>query len=201
MKFGLLGHNIQNSLSPELYRGWFEEFGIDASYELIDIDSFEIPEGFTGLNITSPFKRIIYDLSTLSDGDDIAPKTESANMMFGEKRYNTDYYGFVKAMDGYDVDNNSCLIIGTGGVMPTVRLALYDMGAAFVDVTRHDANIPVNYDIIVNCSRQHGIVKGCIDLNYTDKNCFGYEMLKYQAAKAFQIWTGINPINKKEIAL
>lgn len=65
---GLIGAKIQGSLSPALFTDAFAAAGMDGYYHLIDVDRLPCPDlprlleaikavGFTGANITHPFKQ------------------------------------------------------------------------------------------------------------------------------------------------
>ncbi len=67
---GLIGRNIQGSLSPALFADAFEAAGIDGYYHLMDVDRLpgrQLPQlleaikaaGFAGANVTYPFKQEI----------------------------------------------------------------------------------------------------------------------------------------------
>ena len=73
MLVGLIGRNIQGSLSPALFADAFAAAGIDGFYHLIDADRLpgrQLPDmlaairaaGFAGANITYPFKQDILPL-------------------------------------------------------------------------------------------------------------------------------------------
>ena len=66
---GLIGANIMGSLSPALFADAYAAAGIDGFYHLIDVDRLRerrLPQlldaikaaGFTGANITYPFKQL-----------------------------------------------------------------------------------------------------------------------------------------------
>ena len=70
---GLIGANIMGSLSPPLFAGAFKSAGIDGFYHLMDVDQLpgrRLPQlldamkiaGFTGANVTYPFKQEILPL-------------------------------------------------------------------------------------------------------------------------------------------
>ncbi|HEX3938463.1 MAG TPA: hypothetical protein VHX43_13245 [Xanthobacteraceae bacterium] len=73
MLLGLIGRNIQGSLSPPLFAEGFATAGIDGYYHLLDADRLpgrRLPQlfeaikaaGFAGANITYPFKQDIIPL-------------------------------------------------------------------------------------------------------------------------------------------
>src|SRR5580693_5880251 len=77
---GLIGRNIQGSLSPALFADAFATAGIDGFYHLMDADCLtgrRLPEllgaikaaGFAGANITYPFKQDVLSLLDAVDPD------------------------------------------------------------------------------------------------------------------------------------
>ena len=72
MLVGLLGANIQGSMSPSLFADAFAAAGIDGYYHLLDADRLpgRLPQlfdaiktaGFIGANVTFPFKQEIIPL-------------------------------------------------------------------------------------------------------------------------------------------
>ena len=73
MLLGLIGANIMGSLSPALFAEAFAASGIDGFYHLIDVDRQKerrLPQlldaikatGFSGTNVTYPFKQDILPL-------------------------------------------------------------------------------------------------------------------------------------------
>src|SRR5258708_23735012 len=73
MLIGLIGANIMGSLSPALFADAFAAAGIDGFYHLLDVDRLpgrRLPQlldaiktaGFTGANITFPFKQDVIPL-------------------------------------------------------------------------------------------------------------------------------------------
>src|SRR5262245_19993156 len=73
MLVGLIGANIQGSMSPALFADAFAAAGIDGYYHLLDVDRLpgrSLPQlldaikaaGFAGANVTYPFKQAIIPL-------------------------------------------------------------------------------------------------------------------------------------------
>ena len=133
-KFGLIGHPLGHSLSPQIHTRLFELSGETVDYQLYDIASEELKNKFEffstldGFNITIPHKVGIIDYcDKLSDG---AQRYRSVNCVSnGEIKmgYNTDVLGFTKSIDmlGASLDSN-VLLIGCGGVgrMMAIETAL-----------------------------------------------------------------------------
>src|SRR6185295_14149589 len=73
MLVGLIGANIQQSLSPALHEDAFAAIGVVGHYHLMDVDTLPgctLPElltaarsaGFAGVNVTFPFKEAVIPL-------------------------------------------------------------------------------------------------------------------------------------------
>ena len=64
-KFGIIGNPIKHSLSPVLHNYWFQKYGINASYSIIEIEDLNLSDivqkvrdkDLSGINITLPFKQ------------------------------------------------------------------------------------------------------------------------------------------------
>ena len=70
MKYGLLGRKLSHSLSVPIHRAFFERRGLEASYELLELEPDQVlnlralmdAEGFDGLNVTIPYKQAVMPL-------------------------------------------------------------------------------------------------------------------------------------------
>ena len=140
-KYLVVGNPVEHSLSPKLHNYWLSSNKIDAIYgklQAFDDDLKElcgsIKNGqINGLNITVPFKKkIIPHLDVLSGH---ALRTQSVNTVCMNNGnvtgYNTDIEGFelsLKKLD-YDVSNKKVMILGAGGVVPSIIYALKKMNA------------------------------------------------------------------------
>ncbi len=145
-KFGIIGNPIKHSLSPVLHNYWFEKYSIDAIYSLINIKETELPEivkkikdkTLDGINITLPYKqKIVPFLDVLVNDAEI---TSSVNTLYlsdgtiiGE---NTDVFGLQAAyLKGVDrASTKKALVIGAGGVSPSVILSLQKSGVKQISV-------------------------------------------------------------------
>ena len=132
----IIGNPISHSLSPKIHNFWFKENKIDGNYEKIEIKEKEINnilqeiknENIYGMNITVPFKQsVIPYLGSLSE---IAKETNSVNTIFKKNGKihgdNTDVYGFEKSIveNKIDLKNKTALILGAGGVVPSIIIGL-----------------------------------------------------------------------------
>ena len=123
-KFGLIGHPLGHSLSPQIHTRLFELSGEKVDYQLYDIAPEELPakheflSSLDGFNITIPHKVGIIDYcDKLSDG---AQRYRSVNCVAnGEEKLgcNTDVNGFTMSIDMLGASLASdVLLIGCGGV-------------------------------------------------------------------------------------
>lgn len=129
-KFGLIGHPLGHSLSPQIHKRLFELSGEAVDYQLYDIspEEFENKFGFLetldGFNITIPHKvGIIGYCDSLSEG---AKRYQSVNCVANgsvKTGYNTDVLGFTKSIDMLGASLSSrVLVIGCGGVGRTIAI-------------------------------------------------------------------------------
>lgn len=132
----IVGNPVEHSLSPKIHNHWFKMNNLKSFYkkELANENELEnlttrIKKGhLDGANITVPFKqKIIPYLDGLSK---LAEKTQSVNTLYKKGDLvvgdNTDVYGFSQSIKENKVDlkNKIALIIGAGGVVPSIISAL-----------------------------------------------------------------------------
>jgi shikimate dehydrogenase len=135
----IIGNPVEHSLSPKIHNFWFNENNINATYkkETLSESKLEnlvkrIREGdISGANVTVPFKqKIIPYLDKLSN---LAKKTQSVNTLYKVDNLvigdNTDVYGFSQSILNQNISlkNKDALIVGAGGVVPSVITALEDL--------------------------------------------------------------------------
>ena len=148
-KFGIIGNPIRHSLSPVLHNYWFKKYQIDANYSIINVkDENELPgvieqirnKELDGINVTLPYKqKIVSHVDTIINDAEI---TNSVNTIFfdGKKNIigeNTDVFG-LQAAYLKEIDNapkKKALIIGAGGVSPSVILSLQKSGVQEISIT------------------------------------------------------------------
>lgn len=124
-KFGLIGYPLGHSMSPLIHKELFKLNGIDASYELKEINpdvlakGLEELNGFCGFNVTIPHKiGVIPFLDDLSDRAALFGAVNTVDLKDGKKTgHNTDCSGFLRALDmaGIELGGN-VLLCGSGGV-------------------------------------------------------------------------------------
>ena len=146
-KFAIIGNPINHSLSPILHNYWFEKYGIDAEYQIIKTIDKELPDivkkiknkTYHGINITLPFKQKIVPFIDLLVND--AKITSSVNTLYLDKDEkiigeNTDVFGLQAAYlkEVVNVSKKRALVIGAGGVSPSIILSLQKSGVKDVTV-------------------------------------------------------------------
>ncbi len=146
--FGIIGNPIKHSLSPILHNYWFSKYGINANYSVIEASDKDLPKiidkikngKYVGINVTLPFKQKIINYIDKIVND--AELTGSVNtvlldndkIVLGE---NTDVFG-LQAAYLKEIDNSlnkKVLIIGAGGVSPSVVLSIQKSGIKNISIT------------------------------------------------------------------
>ena len=138
-KYLVIGNPIDHSLSPKLQNLWLKKYNINATYDKIKVEVDEIKnfiqeikeQKIAGCNVTVPFKKtVIPFLDRLSPE---AEQTQSVNTITYDNGdlvgHNTDIAGFdsaIKKLD-FSVKNKKVLILGAGGVVPSIIFALKNM--------------------------------------------------------------------------
>ncbi len=135
--FAIIGNPISHSLSPVLHNYWFEKYNIDADYKLLKIEDKDLKEiinqirdnHLNGINVTLPFKQKV--IPFIDQIVNEAKLTNSVNTIFLDNEgtlvgENTDVYGLQAAYlkEISDAKNKKALVIGAGGVSPSVILSL-----------------------------------------------------------------------------
>ena len=147
-KFGIIGNPIKHSLSPVLHNYWFEKYKIDAHYSIIDTEENKLVDiatkikqrDFRGINVTLPYKqKIIPYLDVLVNDAELTTSvntlyTNSKGLLIGD---NTDVFGlqaaYLKEIDNAQIKKS--LVIGAGGVSPSVILSLQKSGVNNISIS------------------------------------------------------------------
>ena len=135
----VIGNPIEHSLSPKLHNYWIQTNNINAKYEKQKLKENEIEniilkvkeKKIHGINVTVPFKKkVISFLDRLSLE---ANKTQSVNTIYLKDDkivgHNTDIKGFELSIKNlkYNIIGKKVMILGAGGVVPSIILALNNM--------------------------------------------------------------------------
>ena len=150
MKFGLIGHPIEHSLSPALFKAGYDGM---YPYDLIITEDFEeaykrFLDGYDGINVTAPFKElalrkadIISEECRLVGATNLLIKTPE-----GIAAYNSDFRGLVTMFRGPKGDSplsdheKMVLIVGAGGAGKAAKAAAEAMGYETVVINRTQYN-------------------------------------------------------------
>ena len=198
-KFLVIGNPIEHSLSPKLHNYWFKQNNINANYDKRLINESDLKniiseikeKKITGINVTVPFKKLIIpfldELSTeANQSQSVNTISEKSGKIIG---HNTDIAGFELGLRHfkYDVKNKKVFILGSGGVVSSIILALNKMKASkiilsnrtkekaenmknlfkFLDVVEW-GEVP-NFDMIINATS--------VGLKKDDKINFDYSKI------------------------
>ena len=146
-KFLVIGNPIQHSLSPKLHNFWFKKNKIDAVYDKKEINEKDIQslisdmknEKINGINVTVPFKKSV--IPFMDELSSEANESQSVNTIYLQSGkvigHNTDISGFELGIkySKYDVKNKIVFILGAGGVVSSIIIALKKMGAAKIIIS------------------------------------------------------------------
>tara|TARA_B100001057_G_scaffold140478_1_gene140154 strand:- start:1228 stop:2049 length:822 start_codon:yes stop_codon:yes gene_type:complete len=147
-KFAIIGNPIQHSLSPVLHEYWFKKYNIDANYSIIEALDKDLPKivekikqgYYSGINVTLPFKqKIINYVDKIVNDAELTGSVntlllDNSNTVIGE---NTDVYG-LQAAYLKEIENSSnkkALVIGAGGVSPSVILSIKKSGIRNISIS------------------------------------------------------------------
>ena len=208
-KYLVIGNPIEHSLSPKLHNHWIKKNNIDAIYDKKQVNESDIKdivsdikkEKINGINVTMPFKKsIIPFIDKLSFE---ANESQSVNTIYLESGkiigHNTDIAGFELGLRHfkYDLKNKKVLILGAGGVVSSMILALNKMKVSKIILSNRTkkkaenlkksfkdldivtwGNVP-NFDMIINATSIGLKKEDEIKLNYSKigPNKFFYDII------------------------
>ena len=208
-KFLVIGNPIEHSLSPKLHNYWIKKNNLKASYDKKFLEQDEIQrlildvreERIHGLNVTVPFKKtVIPFLDILSDE---AKNSQSVNTIYKNKDKiigdNTDIEGFKIGLEttGQTIKNKEAFILGAGGVVPSIIIALKKMKIAKIYLSNRTESKAMlikkifpeieiiewgkvsNFDIIINATSIGLNTKDEINIDFKNisQNKFFYDVI------------------------
>ncbi len=158
-KFFVIGNPIEHTLSPAVHQHWFEKNNVKATYEkkLLEVKDLKNiikdikNDHVTGINVTVPFKQKIIPL--LDELSTVAQSTLSVNTIYKNNNKiigdNTDVGGFQKSLtDNISKESiKSALLIGAGGVAPSIVYALKTLGIEQIFITNRTVEKIVNLQV------------------------------------------------------
>ena len=205
-KYLVIGNPIDHSLSPKLHNYWIKQNNLNGVYEKKQLNESDIEqiineiknEKINGINVTVPFKKSV--IPFLDQLTPLADEAQSVNTIFKKDNKivgdNTDIGGFEQSLRhiNYDVKNKKIFILGAGGVVPSVILALKRLGASKIilsnrtkekaeDLKKIYPNLEIinwggstDFDMIINATSLGLKKDDQINLNYS---AFGSNKLFY----------------------
>ena len=208
-KFLVIGNPIEHSLSPKLHNYWIKKSGIDAIYEKQKLNENELEQIISlvkekkidGINVTVPFKKAI--IPFLDKLTSEAQSTQSVNTLYLKDNkvigHNTDIIGFETSIkeSKFNILNKEVLILGAGGVVPSIIYALNKMKVSKIKIsnrTKEKAenlkklfkNIEIiewgevpNFDVIINATSLGLKKNDYINLDFSNisKNSLYYDVI------------------------
>ncbi|MBF9198250.1 shikimate dehydrogenase [Microvirga terrestris] len=137
----VVGHPIKHSRSPLIHGHWLKAYGLDGSYERIDVAPVNFGDflasfherGFAGGNVTLPYKEAAY--LGVARRTERAQRVGAVNTLWVEDGViwgdNTDALGFIGNLDaslgtGWEQDVETALVLGAGGAARAVVAGLQD---------------------------------------------------------------------------
>tara|TARA_B110000971_G_scaffold124168_1_gene127122 strand:- start:80 stop:877 length:798 start_codon:yes stop_codon:yes gene_type:complete len=208
-KFLVIGNPIEHSLSPKLHTYWIKKNNLNVSYEKKRLEKDEVQqiildvreEKIHGLNVTVPFKKLVMPfLDILSDE---ARNSQSVNTIYKKNNKligdNTDIDGFKTGLEttNQTIKNKEALILGAGGVVPSIIIALKKMQISKIylsnrtelkalEIKKLFPEIEIvewgkvsNFDLIINATSIGLNNKEEINIDYRNisKNKFFYDVI------------------------
>lgn len=150
----LIGHPVAHSRSPLLHGYWLKKYGLEGSYELVDVDPDKVgqffdrfgDEGWAGGNVTVPHKVAV--IPFLDRIDEAATAMGAVNTIWREGDAlvggNYDGAGFMDNLDelapGWDVGARNAVILGAGGAARAAAYGLKQRGLSVALANRTVAN-------------------------------------------------------------
>ena len=144
-KFGLIGHPINHSLSPALFKA---AYGGRYTYDLIEGDDFEksyerFLKEYDAINVTAPFKELAFRKADRSTPECLA--MGAANILLKRDNEviaaNSDHMGVIRSvMAGLYPDkviNTLALVVGGGGAAKAAAYAMCSCGYQVVIINRN----------------------------------------------------------------
>lgn len=179
-RVGLLGCPVAHSVSPAMHNAAFASLGLDWHYDLLSIppEEFEhevahlIAEGYRGFNVTIPHKQAAFALPQVSEISQAAQAIGAVNTLIVNPdgtltADNTDWRGFADDLAAHHipVQDQQCVVLGTGGSSKGVIYALQHGGAATITLVSRSPDVSRG---IIGYADLDGLAcEGCVIINTT----------------------------------
>ena len=221
---GIVAEKLGHSLSPYIHNYWSKKYKQKLKYQKFEISeknlvkffqSFKKNKKIKGFNVTIPYKTNFISLC-----DRITPKAKkigSVNLVYKKNNLiigdNTDIEGFKIALEKtkQTIENKTALILGAGGVVPSIIIALKKLKIDKIFITNRtekkateikktfsDVEIIrwgeiIDFDIIINATSLGLDKEDMIKLEYEkiSKDKFFYDVI-YNPKETNFLKTGKN---------
>lgn len=137
------GYPISHSKSPLIHGYWLKKYGLEGSYEAVEVSQENYPSfiealksdnaEFLGGNVTLPHKEQTFNL--VDTVDEVAAQIGAANTIYKKNgklcATNTDVYGFTANLDDFDKNwriGKKAIVLGAGGASRAILFALTQVG-------------------------------------------------------------------------
>lgn len=148
--YGIIGFPLGHSCSPAYFNKKFKEAEIEAEYLRFEIEDIRELENILkqypqlpGFNVTIPHKQnILPYLHAISEEARVIGAVNCVKITYPEGKpfltgYNTDIYGFRKALLGFIPSGiTQALVLGNGGAAKAVRYVLDSLNMKVLTVSR-----------------------------------------------------------------
>ncbi len=149
MKAAVIGHPIAHSKSPIIHQYWMEQYGVQGTYEAIDITPENLKNdiqrlidgGYEGFNVTLPHKQNIIQHCHEIDKTAQAIGAVNTVKIIDGKLYgtNTDAFGFIENLKSHVADfsfeNKTALVLGAGGASRAIIYGLQQQNISKIIVS------------------------------------------------------------------
>ncbi|HXK48898.1 MAG TPA: shikimate kinase [Clostridiales bacterium] len=147
-KYALIGNPAGHSRSSAIFNSLFSKYEMECRYLAFSMkDSSGIMQmirkyGFSGVNITSPFKEEVFN--QLENTDNISKKIGAVNVVIKRNNsiygLNTDVYGVEHSLvnNGIEVKGKKCIVVGAGGAAKAAVYAVKELGGDVFICNRTD---------------------------------------------------------------
>ena len=147
---GVIGNPISHSLSPKLHGHWLRRYGINGSYDALQVteDGLErtlrsLPaQGYVGVNVTLPHKVAVLQIADqLTDRATLIGAANTLTFKDDGRVFadNTDGYGFLENLrqgaPGWDAKTGPAVVFGAGGAARAVLVSLIEAGVPEIILT------------------------------------------------------------------
>jgi len=198
-KFGIIGHPLSHSLSNIMHQAAFKECGFEGTYDVLDTKPEDIvsrikflkANNYNGFNVTIPHKvTVSLFLEQFDEYANLAGAVNTVKIMDDKTLYgyNTDVYGFIKALPkGFNLLGESAAILGTGGASRAVCTGLSTLGIKSIDLFSR------------NVIDSHNVVEGFRNkFKNVEINLYQKEILK--SLEKYKIVINTTPLGMKNFA-